>query len=552
MNSKNMANQKRIKICFYLIFSCFVLILIRLVYLQVINYKFFREKANIQQVKFKEIEPPRAIIFDRNKNELAINIKALSIYICPNEFSERDIPLLSKITGVSESLIKKKVSDKKKKFVWLVRKTDPKIGDKIKELNIKGVNFIYELKRYYPNAKLASHILGFTGIDGNGLEGVEYYYDKVIRGNPYFTYVKYDGLGKPISTLDKEFLPSSIILTIDKDIQYIVESELEKVFISHKPKWAVGIVMDPKTGEVLALANYPTFDPNRFNEFSKEILRNKAITDLFEPGSTFKIVTLVSALKENKNIVDEKIFCENGEYELYGHKIHDVEKYKFLSFPEVFIYSSNIGVIKIAMKIGLDTILKYAEKLGFNEKTGIDLPGESKWNLYKERLTKSSIASIPIGQEISTTAIQLITSYCCIANGGNLIKPRIVKFIYDQHGKIIYSIKPQVKENVITKEDAQKITQILKGVVEYGTGKLAKIDGLSIAGKTGTAQKFDVEENKYSDTKYIASFIGYFPAEDPKFVILVIINEPIKEYYGGQVAASVFKNIAKRILRIRI
>ena len=413
------------------------------------------------------------------------------------------------------------------------------------------MGFLRESKRSYPNSYLASQIIGFAGIDNVGLEGIEAYFDKFLKGEPGWGMFLRDARQKRLDIWDKIVLARDgydLVLTIDEVIQYIAERELDKAYKTYHAKAASIIVMDPHTGAILALANRPTYDMNEHSRMSKDKIRNRAICDLFEPGSVFKIVTASAALEEKRVSEEDKFFCENGSYRIANHILHDHQPHGWLSFREVIEESSNIGTTKVAQLLGPDMVYKYVRLYGFGSKLGVDLPGEISGMIKEPRFWSiTSIGAVPIGQEIGVTLIQLAAAFSVIANGGQLMKPYIIEEVRDKQGEVIKKSSPVLIRKVISLDTAARLKKILTGVVEEGTGKLAKMPGLTAAGKTGTAQKLE-PNGTYSHNKFIASFIGFAPAEDPLIVIAITLDEPYP-YYGGVVAAPVFKNVASDCVR---
>jgi len=476
-----------------------------------------------------------------------------SLYAVPNVIKDKEnvINQLIAILGVERSYLQDRLY-RKKAFIWLARKLTPEKTDAVKRLNIKGLGFLKETRRIYPNSYLASHIIGFSGMDNVGLEGAERDFNKYLKGQPGWAIFLRDARQKKLDIWEKMVLPVDgldLVLTIDEVIQYIAERELDKAFKSFHAKGASIIVMDPHTGRILALASRPTYDLNDHALISKDSIRNRAICDLFEPGSVFKIVTASAALEEKKVTEEDKFFCENGAYRVGGRILHDHTSHGTLTFRQVIEESSNIGTVKVAQLLGPDTVYKYLKAFGFGSKLGIDLSGEISGMIKPVSLwSKTSISAIPIGQEVGVTALQLASAISVIANGGQLMKPYIIDSIRDNQGEIIKQNKPRLIRKVISVDTAMRIKKILTGVIEEGTGKLAKVSGFSAAGKTGTAQK--VEANgSYSHSKFVASFIGFSPAEDPLLAIVVTVDEPHPSYFGGVVAAPVFQKVASDAIR---
>jgi cell division protein FtsI/penicillin-binding protein 2 len=399
---------------------------------------------------------------------------------------------------------------------------------------------------------VASHILGFAGLDNVGLEGLELYYDKFLKGESGFALFLRDARQKKLDLWEKMVLPRDgydLILTIDEVIQFIAERELDKTFKAHHAKGASIVVMSAHTGAILGLANRPTFDLNDYDNVNKDQMRDRAICDLFEPGSVFKIVTASAALEEKKVSEQDRFFCENGSYKVASHILHDHRPHGWLTFREVIEQSSNIGTTKVAQILGNDILYRYIKLFGFGQKSAVDLPGEIQGMARPPGAwSKISISAIPIGQEVGVTALQLVSAISVIANGGQLMKPYILSEIRDKFGETIKKNSPQMIRKVISVDTANRVKSILNGVIENGTGKLAKLNGYSAAGKTGTAQKLEAN-GTYSHNKFIASFIGFAPVEDPVIAVAIVVDEPRPYYFGGVVAAPVFKNVANDVLR---
>lgn len=538
---------------FFLLFLA--LSIARLFYIQFFRSSYLANIAKKQHNLFVELEPKRGTIYDINLRPLAVNIAVDSLYASPNEISsqqkEKIIRQIMPVLKLDYAYLKNRLY-RKKAFVWLARKIAPEEAEKIKTLNLKGLYFAKENKRVYPNNYLGSHILGFAGLDNNGQEGLELYYDKYLKGEPGWALFLRDARQKKLDLWEKMVFPkdgSDLVLTIDEVIQYIAERELDKAYKTHHAKGASIVVMNPHTGEIFALANRPTFDLNERNNIADSNKRNRSICDLFEPGSVFKIVTAAAALEEQKVTEEDKFFCENGAYKAGGHILHDHHAHGWLTFREVIEQSSNIGTVKVAQLLGPEVISRYARLFGFGIKRGIDLPGEIKGVVKEARQwSRTSITAVPIGHEVGVTALQLACAISAVANGGQLMKPYIVKEIRGQYGEPIKEFFPQVSRRVVSDETSSRLKKILIGAVENGTGKLIKSEEFSIAGKTGTAQKLE-PNGAYSHSKFIASFIGFAPAEDPLIAVVVTVDEPRPYYFGGVVAAPVFKKVATDVLR---
>lgn len=547
--------RRKVEAVFFFFIFFLLICAARLFFVQIFRANYLLKLAKKQQNLFVELEPRRGAIYDANLKPLAVNIAVDSVYASPREISADQktqiIKQLAPILKVSQSHLKDRLY-RNKYFVWLARKITADQSSEIKKLNIKGVDFIKESKRCYPNGYLASHIVGFAGLDNKGLEGLELYYDAFLKGENGWALFLRDARQKKLDLWEKMVMPKDgddLVLNIDEVVQYIAERELDKVFKTYHAKGASIVVIDPHTGAVLALANRPTFDLNSYSAANRDTRRNRLICDLFEPGSVFKIVTASAGLEEKKISEEDKIFCENGSYRIAGHTLHDHRPHGWLTFRQVVEQSSNIGTSKIAQGLGSGLLYKYIKLFGFGSKLGIDLPGEISGIARGPRFwSKISIATIPMGQEVAVTGLQLAAEISIIANGGKLMRPFVVKEIRDKDGQVIKKFFPAIINDVLSAETANRIKSILVGVIEGGTGKLAVLDGFTAAGKTGTAQKLETN-GTYSHSKFVASFIGFAPAEEPLVSIVVIVDEPRPYYFGGVVAAPVFKNVAEDVLK---
>ena len=501
-----------------------------------------------------DLQPKRGTIFDRNMRVLAVNLNRNSIYANPREIKDkpRTTKVLSTVLNLKEDFVTDRLS-KDKGFVWIKRKVTTKESLQLKKFNISGIGFIEESKRFYPNLTLGCHLLGSVNIDNKGLEGVEALYDSFLKGQGGWLISTQDAKRKLLKSYQEDFLAPkngyNLVLTIDEVIQDIAEREVYKMYEKYHAKGASIIVMDPKNGDILALANFPNFDLNDPNKRLPESVRNRAINDFFEPGSIFKIVTASTAIEENAVNFNDKFDCENGAWKIGKRTLHDHMPHGILTFREVIEKSSNIGTVKVASRFGPEKMYKYIKAFGFCEKTGIDLPGEvvgmnrpvSKW-------TSTSMLAIPMGQEVTTTAIQLARAISVIADNGFLVKPRVVKSIIDEEGEVIKEFPPEVSRPAISPMTAAKMRGLLMGVVESGTGKKAKMEEFTAGGKTGTAQKIE-PSGVYSHNRFMASFIGFAPVSKPVLAVVVCVDEPHPVYFGGDVAAPVFKNVVDQSLK---
>lgn len=548
MKSRDNLRINYIYIFFVLLFF---FISLRIVYLQVFRKNFFQNLAQSQYYRLIPLSGKRGSIFDRQGRSLATVINTHSVFADPALIDKPEITanILLPYLDMPLDELRAKLS-KKKRFVWLKRKVSFSNKQRIKALKLKGIGFVREHKRFYPQENLASSVLGITDIDNKGLDGLELFYDEHLRAKDGMVRVLQDSASREIILTPQIISPQEgrdLVLTIDSQMQYWVERYLEETIKKFSAKEGMAVVMNASTGEILALGNYPAFNPNNTKNLSSEIMRNKAVCDMFEPGSVFKAITLVAAIDQNKFSDNDQIFCENGSFKIPGSTLHDWRPYGTLSFREVFKKSSNIGVAKIANSLGGPTIYGYIKKMGFGEKTGIDLPGEIKGSIKPPRSwSNTSGYIIPIGQEIGVNLIQLVRAFAVIANGGYLVKPHIVKGVYSQ---TYYKDFVNEPKQVIAGATSRRAKDILISVVEDGTGKLAQVTGAKVGGKTGTAQKYDPAIRRYSPSQYQASFIGFVDELNPPIVIGVSISEPKKSHFGGVVAAPLFKKIAEMAIK---
>ncbi len=507
-------------------------ILIRLFYLQVLHAAELTVKADRQHQKTVTVEGGRGSIVDRHGKVLAVNMDVPSVFGIPTSLDNpADVAHdLARVLHVRPDDIERKLKQERS-FVWLARKLDPEQGRRLEALSLDGIGVVLEGRRFYPNGTLLSHVLGFAGMDGQGLEGLERRYDKYLSGEKQLVVLQRDALGRTVFPKGiSERTPSpghSLTLTIDEFIQYVAEKELGDAVASARAKGGMAIVMEPKTGAVLAMALGPKFDPNAMSGMSADRWRNRIITDAYEPGSTMKVIVAAAALEERVMKPDTLIYAENGRMEIAHTVIHDHEKSGWMTFAEVIQKSSNIGAAKIAMQLEEARLHRYVRAFGFGEKTDIDLPGEMA-GLMKEPKDwgRRSLASIAMGQEIGVTPLQLVTAISAVANGGWLMKPYVVSEIRDAGGHLITRIDPHVRRQPISAATARTLTDVLEGVVTNGTGRKAAVTGYRVAGKTGTAQKIDPRTGAYSSSLLIGSFVGYVPAEDPRLAIVVVVDEP--------------------------
>jgi cell division protein FtsI (penicillin-binding protein 3) len=502
--------------------------------------------------------PRRGKILDRNMRELAVNVEIKSVFA--NPYAVKNPAEVSKVLasklGMSEKNVLQKLTSKSS-FVWLDRLVDPSITDELEKMDIKGIGFIEEPKRVYPNGPLMGQVLGFTNIDSTGVEGIEYRYDGLLIGKPGKITLKRDARGRKIinnpaivEDFDEEKTSGhDIILTIDSQIQHIVERELKDGIEQMNGEKGMAVLLDPETGEILAMASYPFLDPNKYGDFPLDYRRNLPVWYTYEPGSTMKVFLASSALQEKVATPDTTFYCENGRRQVGAKIIRDVHPYGTLTFADVIRVSSNICASKIGELLGKDRYYSYLKKFGFGDKTGIDVPGESGGRLASPKSWgKIELATISFGQGVSVTALQLASALSAIANGGYLMKPYMIEKIIGPDGTVIRETKPEVESRVISYDTALEMTRIMERVVEEGTGKKAAIPGYKVAGKTGTAQIPDPVHGGYYQDRYVASFIGFAPSDDPKIVLAVVVEAPKKMTHGGSVSAPIFKQIAEKVL----
>jgi cell division protein FtsI (penicillin-binding protein 3) len=499
----------------------------------------------------------RGVIYDRNRFELAMTIEMESVFVQPKEIE--NIQEVSGHLGQLLSLDRKRLArllNQSKPFVYIKRRATPDECEAVRAQAVEGVAFTKEAQRFYPYMDLASHVLGFVGTDPNGLEGLEKQYNSFLKSPYLYEPSVRDALGRALYLNDMESIQEneglSLVLTIDKSIQYLAEKELKKGVLKAQAKGGMAVVLNPKNGEILALANYPTYNLNAFQEAPVASRRNQVLTDTFEPGSTFKTFLIAAALEEKKFSINDMIFCENGAYRVGNHVIHDAHPHGWLSFQDVLKVSSNIGATKIGKKIGAKTFYTYIKSFGFGKETGLDLPGEVGGVVWPyHRWGEVEASNICFGQGVTVTGIQLACALGAIANEGRLMKPYMVRQILDQKGNPVKQFSPQTVRQVLSPETAQLMCTLLARVTEPGgTAPQAVIDGLQVGGKTGTAQKVAPETKHYAAGKYVSTFMGLVPVESPALVILVVVDEPKGSHYGGVVAAPIFKGIAEHTLSI--
>jgi len=523
----------------------------RLLWLQVLRPDHWVDIARRQHVQVLELPPLRGSILDRNRKPLALSLRLTSVFADPRHIKDAGslARRLSPLLNRPEAKLLAELSRKKRGFVWLARKVPNQAAGRIRSMRLPGVHLVMETQRFYPHGYLASQVIGFAGMDSQGLEGLEMTCDRALKGEPGWRWLSRDARRRGIGAWETATVPPrdglEVVLTLDTTIQYIAERALEEGYEKCRAKAACIVVSDPSTGEILALANRPSYDPNRFSRVTPDQRRNRAVTDTFEPGSVFKVVTAAVALGTGAVKPGDTFDCENGSYAVAGRILHDHQPHGVLAFRDVIAQSSNIGVAKVAMKVGADPLYRGIRAFGFGEPTGVDLPGEVGGTLRPpSQWSKPTITTIPMGHEVAVNALQLTQMISVVANGGFLVRPWIVREIRDPAtGALVKSFRPKRVRRVITPETAAELQRILARAVEIGTGKQAQVAGFQAAGKTGTAQKLE-PNGQYSHSQFMASFVGFIPAGRPVLSIVVMMDEPKFPYYGGVVAAPVFKRVA--------
>jgi cell division protein FtsI (penicillin-binding protein 3) len=526
----------------------------RLVQVQISQHDDLTARARSQQLGAIETSPTRGQVLDRLGRELARSIDTESFFADPREIDNVKLTVrkIAEAAGLDQAELAERLSDAKdsnKKFVWIVRRMDVQSAGKLNALNLDGVYSRKEPKRYYPNDSLAAHVLGFVGTDEIGLSGVEQYYNDKIRGESGKVYLERDARQRAFESYEIQPHPGqTVVLTIDQTIQFRTEQALVAAVERAHAKSGTAIVMDPQTGEILALANAPAFDPNQPAKDSAQGRSNGALQSIYEPGSTFKIVAYSAAIEKGLVTPQDKIDCQMGSITVAGRLIHDHHSFGVLTVADALALSSNVGAIKLGLLVGNESMYDYMKRLGFGARTGIDLAGESPGILRPlNRWQAASIGSIAMGQEIGVTPLQMATAYSVLANNGMLVKPHLVREMRTPDGTVVFQAKTETRR-ALKAETTAALRGMLEDVTLRGTARKAQLNGYTAAGKTGTAQKIDPTTHLYSTTKYIGSFVGFAPVNNPAVVIIVVIDEPRGAYHGGDVAAPVFREIAEQIL----
>jgi cell division protein FtsI (penicillin-binding protein 3) len=533
----------------------FLGVLVRLAYLQVVMREEYSRLAESQHAKTIPLRPMRGPIVDRRGQPLAVSAAAETLFALPARIDDpsRLARELAPILGEPARDIRKRL-DSSRRLVFVKRKLPPAVAGAVRRLGHPGLGFVEESLRLYPHRELAAHAVGFEGMDGRGLAGVEQAWDAHLAGEDGRAVVERDALGREVTAAPRVIKTPrpgrGVMLTIDATLQYIAEREIEAAWRRTRAKAAMAVAVDPRTGEILALAIRPTFNPNGYAASTDEARRNRAITDPFEPGSTFKVILAAAALEERVARPTDRFHGEHGQIRIAGATIHDWKPYGWLTFTEVLQNSSNVGSIKVGLALGKDRFYRHMLGFGFGSPTAVGLAGESRGQLRPpERWSGLSLATMSIGQEVSVTALQLVSAFSAVANGGRLMQPRVVRALLDAEGRQVQGFEPEVVRQVIAPETARALARIMTTVVREGTGRHAAIPGYEVAGKTGTAQKLDPGTRRYSRAPGVLSFAGFVPADDPRLAMLVLLDEPKTERWGSEAAAPIFAAIGREALR---
>jgi cell division protein FtsI (penicillin-binding protein 3) len=544
-------NGLRLRLVVGLFGLSFCAILIRLAIVQVFEHTYLHDLAARQYSRNITLHPERGRILDRHGRVLATSVPVPSVYAIPQEIDHPDAVAKQVAAVLGQPLVTVQHQlTSASPFVWLARQLPPEVGERLQKLNLRGVQVLQETRRFYPKRHLAGQVLGFVGVDAQGLGGLEHLYNRELTGTPRRVTLQRDASGRTVQIMDgdpnDQPRGADLYLTLDERLQYVAEKEIAARVQETRAKSGLVVIMHPPSGDILALASYPFFNPNDFQDPKQRVWqRNRAVTDPVEPGSTFKLVTASAALEENVARTTDMFYCENGFVLRNGRRLRDHHGYGLLSFVQVIEKSSNIGTAKIAERLNDNQLYTYIRRFGFGEKSLVNLPGEEDGLIrLPKKWTRPTHDSLAFGQEVTVTPLQLLTAYAAVANGGWLMRPRMVEHMVQ--GDDVQFFAPQVRHQVLSPQTVERINDILVGVVERGTGKQAAVEGYTVAGKTGTAQK--VEHGSYSHSKILASFVGYAPAEAPQLAILVIIDEPLRAKWGGEAAAPVFKRVAQQAL----
>lgn len=553
MTDARLPSRLRLRLLLLGLGSCLWVLAVaaRLAFLTIAERDELREKAELQYQHTLKLDAARGTLLDRNGRVLAMSVEAESIYVVPKAFTGDFRETVARDLAACLHAPPRRVSARlegDKSFAWLERKAMPNDVRCVRALNLAGVGFLPESRRFYPKRYLASQVLGYVGVDNEGMSGVEYALEDVVRGEPGRRIIWTDALKRRAgSRVEKGSSPGrSAFLTLDENLQHIAETELEAAVRESRAKSGIAILMKPGTGEILAMASYPGFNPNRYGDFPQSHWRNRSVTDVYEPGSTFKIVAAAAALEEGVTTEDERIDCGRGAIQVADRIIRDHSVFDVLTFREVVEHSSNVGMIRIGQRLGRERLGRYVAAFGFGEPTGVELPAESRGILKPaDTWGPVTLASISFGQEISVTPLQMIVAANVLAARGYLMRPKLVLGYAAPDGSLERTARAEPVRRVLSEKTVARMRSLLEGVVERGTGRRAQIPGYVVAGKTGTAQK--AVPGGYSKTDYIASFVGFVPAERPALTALVILDSPEGDHSGSR-AAGVFADIVSRSL----
>jgi len=559
------------------------LIVSKLFWLQIVRHREFQEKAEKQHQHTFEVAPRRGVLYDRNLRELAMTVQADSFFAVPSEIDDKDkaatIHALAQVVHTSpeddwtsEAKIAERVNASRG-FAWIARRLSPEVAAKVKALNLKGIYDQKEFQRFYPDSEIAAQVLGYVGVDDNGLGGMEQKFDAALHGEPGRMYAALDARRHVMGSTEHDPEPGeNLVLTLDENIQFIAEKALDAAMARTRADNGTVVVQDVHTGQILALAIRPTFNPNDFRHTTPALLRNHAVSDVYEPGSTFKLVTYAAALDQHIVTPDDKIDCQGGAITFNGRTIHDdkSDHYGVITVHEALEHSSDVAAVKLALRMGPDHFYDYIRNFGFGQKSGLELPGETRGLLRKPaHWGATSIGSIAIGQEVAVTPVQLVSMVSTIANGGVYLPPHVVLTTQDKYGHVAGQAGTQLvpepfhageelpnplpagARRVISTMTAAQMRKMMEGVVLYGTGKQAQLNGYSSGGKTGTAQKIDPATHTYSKTMHYASFAGIAPVNNPVIAVAVVLDDPKGggvSYYGGAASAPVFTQVAQETL----
>jgi len=548
------ASYHRIRVRATLIGLVFGLLLVgigaKAVHVQIVHGTWLSDKALRQYQKSLKAVGKRGTIFDAQGRELAVSIDLTSIAAYPARISDgaATAAVLADTLNLDRQKLAAKLTRTKRSFTWLKRHVTPKEAQAVRQLKLSGIDFIPEHSRVYPHRSVAAQVIGFAGIDSRGLEGVEYLFNRRLKGDLGKYKIFKDALGRSFDDPTgngRSIRGHNLYLSIDRTIQYNVEKILMQTIKQFEARSAMGIVMVPQTGALLAMANVPLFNPNNYSQSTRWHWRNRTVADRFEPGSTMKIFSIAAAIESGMFRASSPLFCENGAYQIGANTVHDTKPHQWLTVTDIVRLSSNIGAVKVGEKIGAERLYSTLKDFGFGARTGISCPGETTGRLspYK-RWSKIDAGAISFGQGVSVSALQLATATAAIANGGVLMQPHIVERITDARGRAIETFGPRPVRRVVSTGTAATVAAMMRTVVESGTGTQAALDGYEVSGKTGTAQKTD-ENGGYDNGKFVASFTGFVPSQQPELVILVVVDEPERNHYGGTVAGPAFRKIAE-------